>query len=78
VGAKLPQLAWHHVVGIGLLSGIGFTVSLFITGLAFTEEALVSQAKVGILAASVLSGLIGYAFLRFTAGRADSEAGEAN
>jgi NhaA family Na+:H+ antiporter len=74
VGAKLPELTWHHVVGIGLLSGIGFTVSLFITGLAFTEEALISQAKVGILAASVLAGLVGYIFLRFTGKRAGPEA----
>jgi NhaA family Na+:H+ antiporter len=65
MGVKLPQLTWHHVVGIGLLSGIGFTVALFITGLAFTEEELISQAKVGILAASVLAGVIGYIFLRF-------------
>jgi NhaA family Na+:H+ antiporter len=63
-GAKPPRLTWQHVVGIGLLSGIGFTVSLFITGLAFTDQALTSEAKVGILAASVLAGLMGYIFLR--------------
>ena len=78
VGAKLPQLTWHHVVGVGLLSGIGFTISLFVTGLAFAEEALIAQAKVGILAASVLAGVIGYTFLRFTGKEAEPEAGEAS
>jgi Na+:H+ antiporter, NhaA family len=66
------------VVGVGLLSGIGFTISLFVTGLAFAEEALIAQAKVGILAASVLAGVIGYTFLRFTGKEAEPEAGEAS
>ena len=78
VGAKLPQLTWHHVVGVGLLSGIGFTISLFVTGLAFAEEALIAQAKVSILAASVLAGVIGYTFLRFAGKKTNPEAGEAN
>jgi Na+:H+ antiporter, NhaA family len=78
VGAKLPQLTWHHVLGVGLLSGIGFTISLFVTELAFAEEALISQAKVGVLAASLLAGVIGYTILRFAGKEADPEAGEAN
>jgi Na+/H+ antiporter NhaA len=45
------------------LAGIGFTMSLFITGLAFPDQALVANAKVGILAASLLSGIIGSAIL---------------
>jgi NhaA family Na+:H+ antiporter len=52
------------MVGIGLLGGMGFTVSLFITGLAFEDAQLISEAKVGILVASVIAGLAGYAFLR--------------
>jgi Na+:H+ antiporter, NhaA family len=76
-GAKPPQLTWHHVVGIGLLSGIGFTVSLFIAGLAFTNQALMSEAKVGILAASVLAGLMGYVFLWFIGKEAPPEARKA-
>ena len=58
------QLTWPHIVGIGLLAGIGFTVSLFITGLAFDDADTVSNAKVGILVASILAGLAGYTFLR--------------
>ncbi len=62
---SLPAgMRWAHVVGIGLLGGMGFTVSLFITGLAFEDAELVSEAKVGILTASVIAGLAGYAFLR--------------
>ncbi len=62
---SLPTgMRWAHMVGVGLLGGMGFTVSLFITGLAFEDAELISEAKVGILAASVIAGLAGYAFLR--------------
>jgi NhaA family Na+:H+ antiporter len=55
----------HHreILGVAALGGIGFTVSLFITDLAFTDPALVAQAKVGILTASVLAALIGVVLL---------------
>ncbi len=53
-----------HLVGIGLLAGIGFTVSLFITGLAFDDPVLVRDAKMGVFAASVLAGTAGYLFFR--------------
>lgn len=67
--AKLPEAAtWRHMMGIGVLSGIGFTVSLFITTLAFSDEALASAAKVGILAASTVAAVAGYLVLRI-AGR---------
>ena len=52
-----------HVVGAGAVGGIGFTVSLFITALAFTDEALQAQAKVGILSGSALAALLGAAIL---------------
>jgi NhaA family Na+:H+ antiporter len=54
------------VFGVGLLGGIGFTVALFITELAFESEVLVNDAKMGILAGSVIAAVIGYLFLRFT------------
>lgn len=50
--------------GVGCLAGIGFTMALFIAGLAFGEGGLLTQAKVGILGASALSGLAGYFILR--------------
>ena len=63
--AKMPQdIAWRHIAGVGMLGGIGFTVALFMTELAFHDEQLVGHAKVGILSASLLAGIIGYATLR--------------
>ncbi|MDO8615739.1 MAG: Na+/H+ antiporter NhaA [Dehalococcoidia bacterium] len=63
--AEMPAgIGWTHLAGAGLLAGIGFTVSLFVTGLAFADGQLVGEAKVGILAASVIAGVAGYTFLR--------------
>ncbi len=63
--ARLPaDVGWHHLAGAALLGGIGFTVSLFITGLAFDDARLTGDAKIGVLAASVAAGLAGYWFLR--------------
>jgi len=62
--AALPGgVAWRHIVGAGLIGGVGFTVSLFITGLAFSESLLIEEAKVGVLAASFIAALGGYLFL---------------
>jgi len=62
-GAGLGQL---H--GVSVVAGIGFTVALFVAGLAFAERPeLLTQAKLGILVGSVLSALVGYALLRFVA-----------
>ena len=64
-GCRLPEGAtWTKVVGIGSLAGIGFTVSLFITNLAFAPEHLISQATIGILVASTIAALVGTAILR--------------
>jgi NhaA family Na+:H+ antiporter len=66
--ADLPDgVGWRHLYGAGWLAGIGFTMSLFVGSLAFGEGALLDAAKVGILAASLVSGLVGWALLRFTA-----------
>jgi Na+:H+ antiporter, NhaA family len=57
---RLPDgVRWRQLVGVAALAGIGFTVSLFITSLAFQRPELQDAAKVGILAASLLAGLIG-------------------
>lgn len=62
--ASLPrQVTWPHVAGAGLVAGIGFTVSLFIAGLAFETPAVVDEAKIGILAASAIAGVLGCAAL---------------
>ena len=60
-GVTLPQL-----LGAGFLAGIGFTMSIFISELAFVNELLIDQAKVGILIASLLAGIIGAAILHYT------------
>ena len=71
---RLPAGAtWGHIVGVAALGGIGFTVSLFIAELAFRgDQEQLDAAKLGILFASVLAGVIGYLILR-VAGPAGSE-----
>jgi Na+:H+ antiporter, NhaA family len=64
--ASLPaHVSWRHVAGLGLLAGIGFTVSLFIADLAFINPIVQAQAKIGILIASLLAGTMGFIYLRF-------------
>ena len=73
--AALPVgTTWAHLIGAGLLAGVGFTMSLFIGGLAFSDEGLVRAAKLGIFGASVVAGLLGFLVLRF-ARPADQTAG---
>ncbi len=65
--ARLPDgVVWGHVAGAALLAGIGFTVALFIAELAYVDEATMTAAKIGILAASLAAGLSGYFVLRAT------------
>ena len=65
IGRLPPELTWRHVLGAGLLGGIGFTMSMFITNLAFVGKPdLINASKMAIVAASVVAGLIGYAWLR--------------
>jgi NhaA family Na+:H+ antiporter len=57
---RLPAgTTWRQIVGVGALGGIGFTVSLFITNLAFADRQLADMARVGILAGSLLAGIVG-------------------
>ena len=68
----LPEgMNWRHLGGVSALAGIGFTVSIFIAGLAFEDPLANDAAKVGILVASLLAGAVGAAVL-FTAGRSRS------
>jgi Na+:H+ antiporter, NhaA family len=63
--SDLPRgIGWRHVYGAGWLAGIGFTMSLFITDLAFSDGSLVEAAKLGILVASLISGVLGWTILR--------------
>lgn len=68
--AELPQLAsWKHIFGISLLAGVGFTMSLFVTNLAFSDASHIDSAKYGILLASLISGSVGIVYLRMIAKR---------
>jgi NhaA family Na+:H+ antiporter len=63
----LPDdLTWSHVLGAGLLGGIGFTMSIFITLLAFTDPGIVQGAKISVLLSSVVAGTAGFLLLRRT------------
>ncbi|MCH8869275.1 MAG: Na+/H+ antiporter NhaA, partial [Chloroflexi bacterium] len=63
--AEMPQgVNWRQMFGVALLGGIGFTVALFITTLAFADDALIAEAKIGILAGSVVAGVGGWIVLR--------------
>lgn len=62
--SSLPRgVGWLHVLGVGALAGIGFTVSLFITELAYDSQAIIDAAKIGVLAGSILAAAIGIALL---------------
>jgi len=62
--SALPDgITWAQLNAAGWLGGIGFTMSIFVTGLAFTDEAPLNMAKLGILTASVVAGIIGSALL---------------
>jgi NhaA family Na+:H+ antiporter len=63
--ASLPEgVNWLQIAGTGVLAGIGFTVSLFITDLAFADPALSDEGKLGILAASLVAAAAGFTLLR--------------
>jgi Na+:H+ antiporter, NhaA family len=62
-GRLSSGVGMNHVLGASALGGIGFTVSLFITSLAFTSEELQTQAKIGILAGSLIAAVVGVAIL---------------
>jgi NhaA family Na+:H+ antiporter len=71
---KPPAVSWLQIVGVGLLGGVGFTVALFITELSFESEVLINDAKMGILAGSLIAAVIGFAFLRLVPASPRAEA----
>jgi NhaA family Na+:H+ antiporter len=60
------SIKWRHMFGIGLLGGIGFTMSIFITLLAFDDAGHIVQSKITILLASLVAGILGYFYLKKT------------
>ncbi|APV44835.1 Na+:H+ antiporter, NhaA family [Dehalogenimonas formicexedens] len=60
---KPASCQWRHIIGAGILGGVGFTMSVFITGLAFTESWMIDSAKLAIITASLVAGLSGVYYL---------------
>jgi NhaA family Na+:H+ antiporter len=69
LGTVPDTLHWGQLVGGAGLSGIGFTVALFVTELALDDEALVNDAKIGILTGSILAGVVGWLIFRLAGER---------
>ena len=63
--SQLPEgINWRHITGASFLGGIGFTMSIFITLLAFNDAGVVQISKIAVLFSSVIAGVIGYLVLR--------------
>ena len=60
------DLKWKNIIGAGFLGGIGFTMSIFVTLLAFDNDDMVNNSKIAILIASFIAGIIGFIFLKLT------------
>ena len=70
--ASLPEgVSWNQIYGVAFLAGIGFTMSMFISDLAFKDESFKQIAKVGIMTASLLSAIIGMVWLSLTSKKPD-------
>lgn len=70
--SDLPEgVCWGHILGVSVLGGVGFTMAIFVTNLAFADPTTIASAKVAILAASLVAGLIGFFILRHEALCAD-------
>lgn len=63
--SHLPaEVSWKHILGAGFLGGIGFTMSIFITLLAFENPEIVQNSKITILMSSVVAGTVGFLILK--------------
>jgi NhaA family Na+:H+ antiporter len=68
--ARMPEgVTQSHLFGAALCAGIGFTVAIFVAGLAFTDPAVIETAKLAIILASAVAAVLGYVWLRATAAR---------
>lgn len=65
ISALPNNIKWPHILGAGMLGGIGFTMSLFISNLAYENIILINQAKLGTLIGSLVAAIIGYTYLKF-------------
>ncbi|KAA5535717.1 Na+/H+ antiporter NhaA [Paenimyroides baculatum] len=68
--ASLPEgSTWMHIIGVGMLAGIGFTMSIFISILSFQNPLFVSEAKLSVLLTSIIAGTAGYILLKANSDR---------
>jgi NhaA family Na+:H+ antiporter len=63
---KPDDIRWKHIAGVGILGGIGFTMSIFITPLAFADRPLTDISKIAIVITSAVSAIVGMLFLYFS------------
>jgi NhaA family Na+:H+ antiporter len=64
---QLPEGSnFKHIIGIGFLAGIGFTMSIFISNLSFSDSIFVEEAKLAVLCSSLIAGILGFVLLRST------------
>jgi NhaA family Na+:H+ antiporter len=72
--ANLPENCnWMHMLGASILGGVGFTMAIFVANLAYTDEVLIADAKLAILCASLVAGVIGFLFLLMQAKAAEAK-----
>ncbi|MBF0102675.1 MAG: Na+/H+ antiporter NhaA [Desulfobacterales bacterium] len=72
--SKLPNdIFWRHIIGAGFLGGIGFTMSIFISFLAFGNPEIVESSKISILLGSLLAGTVGFLILRMKVNKIDAK-----
>lgn len=71
VASPPESICWKQIISASVLCGIGFTMSLFIAGLAYTEPTILDRSKIGILMASIIAGVIGSLLLRATTRKPD-------
>lgn len=69
VAEKPKSISWTTLIGVGLLGGIGFTMSTFIATLAFNDAGVLNIAKIGVFIGSITAGILGYLILRFSLDR---------
>jgi NhaA family Na+:H+ antiporter len=73
---KIGGVTWKQIWGASMLAGIGFTMSLFISNLAFSDPVMLTNAKVGILAASFISAVLGWMVLSRNGNQGDQISGK--
>lgn len=78
ISQRPSGITWKHILGAGILGGIGFTMSIFISLLAFTDAGIISDSKIAVLVASLAAGVIGFIYLKGVSRISSRKAAEEN